>query len=91
MNMVFHSFIEARQIAGCTDGASKREALKSSLKFKLDEFLTPSDHELITRSTGHAYTLLERKLLELGSCDLSAVLSDVGFVPHELNRLGLVS
>ena len=86
-----YDLIEARPLGGCTDEAPKSEALKSSLKSKLDEFLTPSDHELISRSSGHDYSLLEKKLLELGSCDLSAVLSDQGFVPHDLNRLGLVS
>lgn len=86
-----YDLIEARQFGGCTDETLNSEVLKSSLKSKLDEFLTPADHKLIARSSGHDYTLLEMKLLELGSCDLSAVLSDHGFVPHDLNRLGLVS
>lgn len=86
-----YDLIEARPVGGCRDDAPQGEALKSSLKSMLDEFLTPSDHELIARTSGHDYTLLEKNLLELGSCDLSLVLSDQRFIPHDLNRLGLVS
>lgn len=83
--------IEAQPLSGCTDDAQLRETLKLSLESKLDEFLTADDHEQIARISGHDYTSLEAGVLALGSCDLSKILSAGRFIPHDLNRLGLVS
>ncbi len=83
--------IEARPLSGCRDDPQQREMLKSSLKSKLDEFLTPADHVLIAEVSGHSYKSLETEVLALGSCDLSKVLSTARFMLHDLNWRGLVS
>ena len=83
--------VEARVLGGCIDNSEQAEALRPSLKLKLDEHLLPEDRAQIANISGHKYESLEAGMFALGSCDLSAVLSALRFIPHDLNRLGLVS
>lgn len=83
--------VEARVLGGCINDPQQANVLRSSLKSKLDAYLLPEDRAQIANISGHRYESLEAGMMStLGSCDLAAVLSAARFIPHDLNRVGLV-